>query len=268
MSHDGDSGLVRPPPASLAVEQQRAARLHGQHRGARLAHHGDRVEPHHRHVEQQCSRRRATFTSVSAPPVHQAAARRSMASVPSIASTATQARSQMATLWPTSKPASALATRRPYSISAALPYPACAGSSRPSPPAAASAAWSNRAVECLRLPASSPRRRSAHRYSSRAAPPAVSPAASPAGSRRRSWRASPARTSPLRVMPSCLQNLDQLAQLPERNPMAARRQRLDFLRRLFLDARSPRPRGPAAARFPAPAAGSGRSRRSARSAST
>ena len=45
------------------------------------------------------------------------AARRSMASVPSMASTATQARSQMATLWPTSKPASALATRRPYSIS-------------------------------------------------------------------------------------------------------------------------------------------------------
>ena len=46
-------------------------------------------------------------------PFTRPAARRSMASVPSMASTATQARSQMATLCPTSKPASALATRRP-----------------------------------------------------------------------------------------------------------------------------------------------------------
>ena len=41
------------------------------------------------------------------------AARRNIASVPSIASTATQARSQMTTDCPTSKPASALAIDRP-----------------------------------------------------------------------------------------------------------------------------------------------------------
>jgi len=66
----------------------------------------------------RCSRRRATLTIAMRRPLTRVAARRSMASVPSMASTATQARSQIATLCPTSNPASALATRRPYAISA------------------------------------------------------------------------------------------------------------------------------------------------------
>ncbi len=61
----------------------------------------------------RCFRRRDTFTSRSGRPLTSAAARRSMASVPSMASTATQARSEMATLCPMSKPARARATRRP-----------------------------------------------------------------------------------------------------------------------------------------------------------
>src|SRR5258708_17431170 len=61
----------------------------------------------------RCPRRLDTFTRRSGLPFTSEAARRSMASVPSIASTATHARSQIATLCPTSCPASAFAIRRP-----------------------------------------------------------------------------------------------------------------------------------------------------------
>jgi hypothetical protein len=61
----------------------------------------------------KCPRRRETFTSRSGLPFTSDAARSSIASVPSIASTATQAPSQIATLWPTSIPASAFAILRP-----------------------------------------------------------------------------------------------------------------------------------------------------------
>ena len=60
-----------------------------------------------------CFRRREAFTRRSGFPSTSDAARRSIASVPSIASTATQARSAIATLWPMSSSASALAMRRP-----------------------------------------------------------------------------------------------------------------------------------------------------------
>src|SRR6185437_16616505 len=56
---------------------------------------------------------RDAFTSLSGRPFTSDAARRSIASVPSIASTATHARSLIATLWPISALASAFATRRP-----------------------------------------------------------------------------------------------------------------------------------------------------------
>ena len=65
----------------------------------------------------KCLRREDAFTSVSLFPSTRLAARRSMASVPSIASSATQARSAIATLWPRSRLASAWAILRPYSMS-------------------------------------------------------------------------------------------------------------------------------------------------------
>src|SRR5580658_2438922 len=58
-------------------------------------------------------RPRDTFTRRSGLPLANVAARRSMASVPSMASAATQARSLIATLWPMSAEASTWAMRRP-----------------------------------------------------------------------------------------------------------------------------------------------------------
>ena len=64
------------------------------------------------------------------------------------------------------------------------------------------------------------------------------------------------------VMPSSLQMSISLLSCAERDPVAARGQRLDFRRGFLLDARSRPPRGPACARSRAPASGTGRCRRS------
>ena len=102
----------------LPIEHERAARIHRQRGRVRFDHRRQWFPARSpaRRTANAC-RRDEALTSVSRFPSTRLAARRSIASVPSIASSATQARSAIATLWPRSRLASACAILRPYSMS-------------------------------------------------------------------------------------------------------------------------------------------------------
>ena len=139
---DRDTGGIGGLDHSLTVDEQRLASVHRERRGANLPQHLDGAHTDDRHVESHVLLRLGHLDEPQARP-GQWPARRSISSVPSIASTATTAPSFTATDWPTSSAAMASAMRyrtRGPSVpratapgqSASRPVPAGAGATRSS----------------------------------------------------------------------------------------------------------------------------------------
>src|SRR5467141_857937 len=99
-----------------------------------------------------------TFTTTSGFPAAIRAARAMVSSVPSIASTATHAQSEITTVWPMSRPEICRATPRPYAMSAAS---RASGARRVSTPASGTRGFRNRVESTSRIPSSSKTRATA-----------------------------------------------------------------------------------------------------------